>query len=268
MSVVQEAIARLIPHLTPFEPGHVWLAGAGPGNAGCLTLDVIHALASADAVVYDALVEPSVVETARSAQLVHAGKRGGKASASQDEITGLLIELARQGKRVLRLKGGDPFVFGRGGEEALALARAGIGFRILPGVTSALGALASAGIPATMRGTNKAIILATGHAAGGKEDVDWAALAKTGEPILVYMGMSNLARITDALTRGGLTPSTPAALIMSATTPQERVLISSLGSLAAEASAHGFESPAIIVVGEIVRMRSELLGLARQVEAG
>jgi len=238
---LQSAIARLAEAMPAFQPGHVWLAGAGPGNAGSLTLDVISAIATADAIVYDALVDVTVLDMARDgAELHFAGKRGGRVSTAQDDITSLLIALARKQRRVLRLKGGDPYVFGRGGEEALALARAGIPFRILPGVTSAFGALANAGIPATMRGLNKAIILATGHAAGEDDDLDWAALAATGQPIVVYMGLRNLPRITAALIDGGLRTSTPAAVIMAATTPDERVLVSNLGAIAGQAEAQGY----------------------------
>ena len=196
---LEESLARLSAQLPQFERGHVWLAGAGPGAIGCLTLDVVSALSQADAIVYDALVDPSILSAAREgAQLHFVGKRGGnRESARQDDITALLIHLARENLRVLRLKGGDPYIFGRGGEEALALARAQIPFRILPGVTSAFGALANAGIPATMRGFNKAIILATGHAVGTDDDLDWAALARTGQPIVVYMGLKNLPEIAD-----------------------------------------------------------------------
>lgn len=264
---LETAIARLAPSMPAFEPGHVWLAGAGPGNVGSLTLDVVAAIAGADAIVYDALVDATVLDAARQGVELHfAGKRGGQASAAQDDITALLVALARKKRRVLRLKGGDPYVFGRGGEEALAMARSGIPFRILPGVTSAFGALASVGIPATMRGLNKAIILATGHA-GTDDDLDWAALARTSQPIVVYMGLRNLERIAAALVSGGLKPSTPAAIITAATTPQERVLVSTLGILAAEAEAQGFASPALIVVGEIVSMRAELIDLERLVRS-
>ena len=163
---------------------------------------------------------------------------------------------------MLRLKGGDPYIFGRGGEEALSLARAQIPFRILPGVTSAFGALAKAGIPATMRGFNKAIILATGHAVGTDDDLDWAALARTGQPIVVYMGLKNLPEIATALMAGGLAPSTPVAVIMAATTPVERVLVATLATVAERADADGFVSPSLIVVGDIVSMRAELTGIA------
>jgi uroporphyrin-III C-methyltransferase len=257
---LDESLGRLSARLPEFEPGHVWLAGAGPGAVGCLTLDVLSALAQADAVVYDALVDPSILDAARhGAQMHFVGKRGGsRESAHQDDISALLIHLARDGQRVLRLKGGDPYIFGRGGEEALSLAHAGIAFRILPGVTSAFAALANAGIPATMRGFNKAIILATGHAAGTPDDLDWAALAKSGEPIVIYMGLKNLAQIAGALIEGGLKSSTPVAVIMAATTPVERVLVATLATVAERAAADGFMSPALIVVGEIVSMRAEL----------
>lgn len=254
-----DAIARMPFEGPPFAPGTVWLAGSGPGGPGCLTLDVLHALSQADAVVYDALVDPAVLEAAAGAELHFMGKRGGRPSAPQAEINALLVSLARAQKRVLRLKGGDPNLFGRGGEEALALAQAGIPFRFLPGVTSAFGALASACIPATMRGVNKAIVLATGHAAGEDDDLDWAALAATGQPIVVYMGMSRIARIADALIAGGLSPDTPAAVIVSATTRSEQVLIADLGSIASRAAEAGLASPGLIVVGHVVAMRERLL---------
>src|SRR5207342_2507020 len=177
--------ARL--QLPDFAPGSVWLVGAGPGDPGLLTALALHALDHADTLVYDALVDPRIVELARlGAVLEAAGKRGGRPSPSQPDISARLIRLARDGNRVLRLKGGDPCVFGRGGEEALALAAAGVPFRIIPGVTSGLAALTVASIPATLRQVNRAIILAAGH--GGEDDgYDWGPLARTGEPIVLYM---------------------------------------------------------------------------------
>jgi len=258
---LENAIARLGPKMPAFEPGHVWLAGAGPGNIGSLTLDVVSAIAGADAIVYDALVDASVLNAAsQGAELHSAGKRGGQASAAQDDITALLIALARKKRRVLRLKGGDPYIFGRGGEEALALAGEEIPFRVLSGLTSGLSALAATGIPATMRGINKAVILATGHAAGTDDDIDWAAIARTGQPVVVYMGMANLPLIAAALLKGGLAPSTPAAVIVAATTPQERIVVATLATIAEEAAAAGLASPALIVVGGIVAMRAALAG--------
>lgn len=252
------AFELLADRLPVFEPGHVWLAGAGPGDPRYLTLEVLDALGKADIVVHDALVSEEVLSFAPQAEVIYAGKRGGKPSTAQEDITLSLIRLARQGKRVLRLKGGDPFIFGRGGEEAEALANAGIPFRILPGMTSALAALASTRIPATMRGLSKAITLATGHAAGEADDLDWVALARTGEPIVVYMGLKNLATITRLLIEGGRAAETPAAIIMAATTTEERLLTATLGTLAPEAERQGFAAPALIVIGEIVRMRGLL----------
>ena len=243
------------PHL---QQGHVWLAGAGPGDPRYLTLEVAAALGQADIIVRDALVSDMVLKLAPQAEIVFAGKRGGKPSAVQDDITASLIDFARQGKRVLRLKGGDPFVFGRGGEEAEALVDAGIPFRVLPGMTSSLTALASASIPVTMRGISRAITLATGHAAGTEDDVDWLALAKTNEPVVVYMGLKNIEKIVSMLMQGGRAPETPVAVIMSATMPQERIFTSRLETIAADAEREQFEAPALIVIGDIVSMRSRL----------
>jgi uroporphyrin-III C-methyltransferase len=265
---LDKIIARLAPRLPRFEPGHVWLAGAGPGHAGQLTLEVAAALGEADAVVHDALVDASILAAVESADIHFAGKRGGKASAHQDDITALIIRLAREGKRVLRLKGGDPFVFGRGGEEAFALVQNGIPFRILPGMTSGLAGLAAAHIPATMRGINKAIILATGHAAGTPEDIDWRSLAATGQPLVVYMGLKKLETIVAALREGGLADSTPAAIVTSAATDSQRIVTGTLDTIAATARAAGLEAPALIVIGEIVAMRAELTALERMMRAG
>jgi len=245
-----------------FAPGHVWLAGAGPGDPGLLTLDALAGLSQADVVVHDALVDARVLALAGpSARLEFAGKRGGKPSATQADISERLIALARANVRVLRLKGGDPCVFGRGGEEALALAAAGIPFRIVPGVTAGLGALAAALIPATMRGINRAVIFAAGHGAEADDDVDWAALARTGQPIVLYMVLLNLAPVCDALVRGGLDAQTPVAVIAAATTDAEQIVVSTLANVAADVERQKVESPAIIVVGRIVAVREQLLGL-------
>ena len=171
---LEQAIARLNHAQPVLEPGHVWLAGAGPGDPGCLTLDVLSALDQADALVHDALVSDEIIAVAEQAEKFYVGKRGGRLSIPQDEINAILVRLAQEGRKVVRLKGGHPLVFARGGEEALALAAQNIPFRVLSGVTSAFGGLASAGIPATMRGVNGAIILATGFAAVSDDRPDWA----------------------------------------------------------------------------------------------
>jgi len=239
--------------------GHVWLAGAGPGDPGLLTLYALAGLGHADVIVHDALVDKRVLALAGPrARLEFAGKRGGRPSAAQADISKRLIELAKEGRRVLRLKGGDPCVFGRGGEEAMALAAAGVPFRIIPGVTSGLAALAAASIPATLRQVNRAIILAAGH--GGEDDsYDWGPLARTGEPIVLYMVMHNLERISQALIGAGRHPDTPAAAISAATTGAERIVVSTLARIGAEARQQALESPAIVVVGDIVKMRERLL---------
>ena len=252
-----DALAARRTGIPVFAPGHVWLAGAGPGDPGLLTLDVLAGLAQADIVVHDALVDQRVLALAGSqARLEFAGKRGGKPSPLQADISDRLVALAQAGDRVLRLKGGDPFVFGRGGEEAMTLARAGIPFRIIPGVTAGLAALAAAGIPATLRGINRAVIFAAGH--GADEDFDWAPLARTGQPIVLYMVMHNLERITAAMLEAGIATATPAAVIACATTPKQRVVVSTLGTLASDARTQNLEPPAIVVIGEIVKLRDEL----------
>jgi uroporphyrin-III C-methyltransferase len=252
-----DALAARRTGIPVFAPGHVWLAGAGPGDPGLLTLDALAGLAQADVIVHDALVDPRVLALAGpQARLEFAGKRGGKPSPLQADISERLVALARARQRVLRLKGGDPFVFGRGGEEAMALARAGIPFRVIPGVTAGLAALAAANIPATLRGISRAVIFAAGH--GADQDFDWAPLARTGQPIVLYMVMHNLERITAALREAGLAASTPAAVIVSATTPKQRVVVSTLENLAADARAQKLEPPAIVVIGEIVTLRDEL----------
>jgi uroporphyrin-III C-methyltransferase len=252
-------------HAPPFPPGEVWLVGAGPGDPGLLTLYALDALRQAEVVVYDALVDERVLSLVRTGvTLEYAGKRGGRPSHSQADITLRLIELARARKRVLRLKGGDPFVFGRGGEEALALARAGIPFRIVPGVTAGLAGLACALVPATTRDMNHAIILATGHRGEGIDDgLDWKALARTGEPLILYMALKNLGPISEALIEGGLVPSTPVVIVQSATSAEERVLDTVLVRAAADAQTARIEAPVIIGIGANVALRGELVAQGR-----
>jgi uroporphyrin-III C-methyltransferase len=207
------------------------------------------------------LVDRRVLALVRpGAEIIAAGKRGGRPSPAQRDINEILIERARKGRRVLRLKGGDPFVFGRGWEEASALAKAGIRFRIIPGITSGLAAAALAGIPATSRDTNHAIVLAAGHRAEhGGSQTDWVALARLGQPIILYMPMAQLADICASLQQGGMTADTPAALIQDASTPQQRVVDSTLGALEQDAKTHGVASPAIVVIGAIAALRHDLL---------
>ncbi len=247
--------------LPAFEPGWVWLVGAGPGDPGLLTLHAVNALNQADVIVYDALVDEAVLSLASPrAKLEYSGKRGGKPSPKQRDISARLVELARQGKRVLRLKGGDPFVFGRGGEEALALVDAGIPFRLVPGVTAGIGGLGYAGIPVTHRDVNHAVTFITGHMAGGEvpEHLDWPSIAKGSPVIVLYMALSHLPRIADLLISNGRQADEPVALVRNATLKDQQVLETTLASAAADVERTGFKAPAIIVIGEVVRLRDGL----------
>jgi uroporphyrin-III C-methyltransferase len=256
--------------LPRFRPGEVWLAGAGPGDPGLLTLHAVNALSQAEVILYDALVDEAVLRLAGPDVIREfAGKRGGKPSASQRDITERLIELARQGLRVLRLKGGDPFVFGRGGEEAMGLVAAGIPFRVIPGVTAGIAGLAYANIPTTSRDTNHGVILVTGqYAAGNERGLEWGALARTQLPIVLYMGVTRLAEIAACLMESGASPDLPVAVVQDATTPRQRVLVSVLGRVAEEAAAGGFGSPSIVAFGEMVRLREALTPFAITLSVG
>jgi len=250
-----------LPAMPAFDAGWVWLVGAGPGDPGLLTLLAAHALASADVIVYDALVDEGVLALADpAAELVFAGKRGGRPSPRQPDISARLVRLARDGRRVLRLKGGDPFVFGRGGEEALALAAAGIPFRIVPGITAGIGGLAYAGIPATHRDTNHTVAFVTGHMAGGAvpDGIDWAALARGAQALVIYMALKHIATIAGHLMTGGLAPSTPVAVVSRAATARQQVLETTLGEVADAVLASGIEAPAVVAIGGIVSLRAGL----------
>ncbi|MDJ0946377.1 MAG: uroporphyrinogen-III C-methyltransferase [Kiloniellales bacterium] len=247
--------------LPEIEPGWVWLAGAGPGDPGLLTLQALQGLRSAEVVVYDALVGEEILRLAGpAAELEYAGKRGGKPSPKQADISRRLIQLAREGRRVLRLKGGDPFVFGRGAEEALALVAAGVPFRIVPGISSGLGGLASAGIPLTHRDTNSAVTFLTGHNVGGEvpDDLDWDAIARGSPAIVIYMALKHLEAIAGRLLAGGRDPQEPVAIVSRATLPGQAVLETTLGACYAEALAAGLTPPCLVVVGEVVRLRAGL----------
>jgi len=241
-----------------FAPGSVWLVGAGPGAPGLLSLLGYHALQAADVVVYDALVGDGLLQLANPvAEQIHAGKRGGKPSPKQADISLRLIELARSGKRVLRLKGGDPFMFGRGGEEAGALARAGVPFRIVPGISSGLGGLAYAGIPVTHRDTNHAVIFLTGHDETGElpQSVDWAAIATAAPVIVMFMAVKHLGAIADRLIAAGRDPHDRVAVVSHAATPAQTVTESSLGHAGALTN---LETPALVVLGPVSRYREVL----------
>jgi len=247
--------------LPSFEPGWVWLVGAGPGDPGLLTLLALHGLRHADIIVYDALVGSDILALAPTGTVLEfAGKRGGKPSARQPDISRRLVQLARDGRRVLRLKGGDPFVFGRGGEEALALVAARVPFRVVPGISAGIGGLAYAGIPITHRDVNSAVTFVTGHDASGvvPDSVDWQAIARGSPVIVAYMALKHLGTIADHLMRGGRKPDEPVAIISRATTTRQQVLETTLGRCTGDAEASGIEPPAMVVVGHAVTLRAGL----------
>ncbi|MCI2398453.1 uroporphyrinogen-III C-methyltransferase [Aliiroseovarius subalbicans] len=243
------------------QPGWVWLCGAGPGDPGLLTLHALNGLKQADVIVYDALVQKPILDWARpDAELIYAGKRGGKPSALQKDISLHLVELAKAGRRVLRLKGGDPFVFGRGGEEAQTLVQHGVPIRIIPGISAGIGGLAYAGIPVTHRDVNQAVTFVTGHDQSGQTpaSLDWGAIARGSQVIVIYMGMKHIARISEALLEAGRDPSEPVAVVANATTPRQQVLETTLGRCAADIAASDFTPPAIICVGRAALLRQAL----------
>ncbi len=239
-----------------FNPGSVWLVGAGPGDPGLLTLHAAYALGQADVVVHDALVSDAILSLAPGAKLELAGKRAGGIRTQQLRINDRLIQLARQGLRVVRLKGGDPLVFGRGVEEALALAAAGIAFRIVPGISAGIGGTAASGIPLTHRRLARSVAFATGHdSSGDLADVDWQALSRGSEVLVFYMAQRRIGQIADRLVAAGRAPSEPVALISNATCPDQDVRITTLAEAAADVAGIPFGAPTLILVGPTVALR-------------
>ncbi|MCT4657219.1 MAG: uroporphyrinogen-III C-methyltransferase [Cohaesibacter sp.] len=251
----------LFAGLPDFEPGSVWLVGAGPGDRGLMTLHAVNAMRQADVIIYDALIDEADLAFAKPDVVTeYAGKRGGRPSSNQQDITLRLIELAREGKRVLRLKGGDPFIFGRGGEEALALSEAKVPFRIVPGITAGIGGLSYAGIPATYREINQSVTFLTGHDRTGSvpSALDWDAVAKGSQVIVMYMAMKHLSSITQKLLDGGRRPEEGAAIVCNATTTNQQVLVATLGTIAEKTKAANLQPPALVVIGDVVHLRERL----------
>ena len=245
--------------------GKVYLVGAGPGDPDLLTLKAARLLRSAEVVVIDQLVSPGVLALiGPGARRIHAGKQRNHHTLQQHEINELLVTLARQGKQVVRLKGGDPFVFGRGGEEAQELAAAGIAFEVVPGVTAACGVSAYAGIPLTHRDFAQSCTFVTGHLKDGGAELDWAGLARPHQTVVIYMGLTALAQICAKLIAHGLPPTQPAAVVQQGTTASQRVVTGTLADLAQRVAAAGLSSPALTIVGEVVRLREALDWYAAQ----
>jgi uroporphyrinogen III methyltransferase/synthase len=241
--------------------GRVYLVGAGPGDPGLLTVRAAELIASADAIVYDALVSPLVLASrSDDAEVVYVGKRGGQASATQDDVNRIVVELAGRHERVVRLKGGDPFVFGRGGEEALALRAAGIPFEVVPGVTAGIGVPSYAGIPVTHRGITSSVVFVTGHEDPSKPEsrVPWSELARGRGTVVLYMSVRRLRENCQRLVDAGRPADTPAAVIEWGTYPRQRTVVGTLATLAGLVEEAGIGAPAITVVGEVVRLRESL----------
>ena len=241
-----------------FEPGWVWMTGGGPGDPGLITLHALNALQQADVIVYDALVDAALLRWARpEAEVEYAGKRGGKPSPSQRDISLRLIELARQGLRVLRLKGGDPFVFGRGGEEAQTLVQAGIRLRVIPGISAGIGGLAYAGIPVTHRDVNQSVTFLSGHDRTGltPSAIDWNGLGSSAQVIVMYMAIKHMPDICDRLIAAGRAADEPVAIVQNATRDDMRVLETTLGTAARDIVDSGIGAPSIVCIGRVVLMR-------------
>jgi uroporphyrin-III C-methyltransferase/precorrin-2 dehydrogenase/sirohydrochlorin ferrochelatase len=240
--------------------GSVALVGAGPGDPDLLTVKAVRLIQHADAIVHDRLVAPSILALAPRALRIYVGKARSHHALPQESINALLVQLAQQGKRVVRLKGGDPFIFGRGGEEVEVLAEHGIPFEVVPGISAANGVAAYAGIPLTHRDHAQTCVFVTGHLKNGTMDLDWSALARPCQTLVVYMGLQALPTLCRELERHGLPSATPAAVIQQGTTEHQRIVTGTLATIAGQATAATMQSPTLIIVGGVVAVREKLYG--------
>ena len=240
-------------------PGKVWLVGAGPGDIELLTVKAARLIAAADAIVYDNLVGEGIVDLARpDARLIYAGKESSKHTLPQDDINHLLVTLAQEGLSVVRLKGGDPFIFGRGGEELETLVASGVPFEVVPGVTAAAGCGAYAGFPLTHRDHAQSVVFVTGHLKDGTVNLDWPALARPKQTVVFYMGIGAAGEICREMIEHGLPSLTPAAVVRNGTRPDQRTLLGTLGTLPHLIAESGIKPPALIVVGSVVGLHEKL----------
>jgi uroporphyrin-III C-methyltransferase/precorrin-2 dehydrogenase/sirohydrochlorin ferrochelatase len=264
----QQAESKLLTKLESDDSPHkgeVYLVGAGPGDPDLLTFRALRLMQKADVVVYDRLVSPEILELVRrDAEKIYVGKAKSKHTVPQEEINQLLASEAMAGKRVVRLKGGDPFIFGRGGEELETLVEKGISFQVVPGITAASGAASYAGIPLTHRDHAKSVVFATGHLRDNTINLNWQGLAQPDQTIVFYMGLTGLAIICEELVKHGLPATTPIAMVQSATTPQQKVITGTLLDIQAKAIAAGIEPPALIIVGSVVSLQHKLNWFAQK----
>ena len=248
--------------LHPAQRGHVYLVGAGPGDPDLLTLRAAALIDQADAVVYDNLVGSRVLDRIRpEVELIYAGKQSGLHTLPQDELNLLLVTLARRGLRVVRLKGGDPYTFGRGGEEAEVLHAHGVPFEVVPGITAAAGVASYAGIPLTHRDYAQACVFVTGHLKDGSMNLDWPGLARRRQTVVIYMGLHGLQLLCEKLIEHGLPPDWPAAIVQQGTTPRQRTVAGTLTTLPGLADAAKLKAPTLIIVGEVVKLHEKLAWL-------
>lgn len=239
--------------------GRVYLVGAGPGDPELLTLRAVRLLKKADVVVYDNLVSPGVLDfVPATAERIYAGKRRNEHTLRQEQINALLVKLAQQGKQVVRLKGGDPFIFGRGGEEMQTLAGSGVDFEVVPGVTAASGVSSYAGIPLTHRDYAQCCMFVTGHLKDGSADLDWPSLVRLNQTVVIYMGLNGLSDICQQLVAHGALPSLPIAVVQDGSMRSQKVVTGTLADMAQKVAQAGLKSPCLTIIGEVVKLHDEL----------
>lgn len=247
------------PTRGPAVPGAVYLVGAGPGDPELLTLRAVRLLGECDVLVFDHLVSDAILDLVNpAAERMYAGKERGNHSVPQDDLNLLLVALAKQNKRVVRLKGGDPYTFGRGGEEVETLKENGVPFEVVPGITAAAGVASYAGIPLTHRNHAQACVFVTGHLKDGSMNLDWPGLARRRQTVIIYMGLSGLPYLCEQLMAHGLPADWPAAIVQQGTTPNQRTVTGSLATLPGLAEAEGLKAPTLIIVGEVVTLKDKL----------